>query len=186
MKKQDFLKKIKKMSPIEYILSVAVIISGVAIDQVTKALAFHFLGPVTPKIGGKSVPIIEGVLHFTGHLNDGCIGGLFSDKRYIFLIISTVMIVGIGIYLFGFCKERMMLKVGLALIVSGGIGNMIDRIAYGYVVDMIDFYLFDWWHWIFNIADAFVCIGAGVVVLALVLDLIKDMKEKKQKNEDKQ
>ena len=108
--------------------------------------------------------------------------------RGLFVIVFALdmAIVGIGVYLFGFCKERMTLRVGLAMIVSGGIGNMIDRIAYGYVVDMLNFCLFDFWTWVFNVADAFVCVGAGVVVLALILDLIKESKEKKQKNENKQ
>jgi lipoprotein signal peptidase len=54
------------------------------------------------------------------------------------MVISTLAIIGIGVYLFRFCKERMLLKVGLAMIVSGGLGNMVDRIFYGYVIDMID------------------------------------------------
>ena len=105
------------------------------------------------------------------------------------MVISTIAIVGIGVYLFRFCRERMLLRVGLAMIISGGLGNMVDRIFYGYVIDMIDFCLFPFWKWIFNIADAFVCVGAGVVVLSLVLDIIKDAKQKKkkeEKNEDNQ
>ena len=78
----------------------------------------------------------------------------------------------------------MILQIGLAFIAGGGIGNMIDRVAFGYVVDMIDFCLFDFWKWIFNVADAFVCIGAGLVVLALILDIISEGKKKKVKNEN--
>ena len=68
------------------------------------------------------------------------------------------------------------------LIVSGGIGNMIDRIALGYVVDFIDFALIDFA--VFNIADSLVCIGAGLLVLALVLDIIKEAKLEKAKRDD--
>ena len=82
----------------------------------------------------------------------------------------------------------MLLKVGLALIVSGGIGNMIDRIFRydpiydcGVVVDMIDFKGI--WQFIFNVADALVCVGAGIVILALILDVIKEQREKKEKSQ---
>ena len=157
------------------IILTIVVAVGILLDQISKVLVSTLM------FTNQRIELIPGVLRLNYIKNEGAAFGMLSEHRWVFMIISTVAIVGIGIYLFGFCKERMMLKVGLALIVSGGIGNMIDRIAYGYVVDMIDFYLFDWWHWIFNIADAFVCIGAGVVVLALVLDLIKDMKEKNHK-----
>ena len=76
----------------------------------------------------------------------------------------------------------MMMKVGIAVIIGGGIGNMIDRVAYGFVVDMIDFCPFDFWIWIFNVADACVCVGAGVVILSIVLDIVKEVKARKNEN----
>ena len=107
---------------------------------------------------------------------------MLSDDRWIFMVLSSVAIVGIGVYLFRFCRERMLLQTGLALILGGGVGNMIDRIAYGYVVDMIDFCPFDFWVWIFNVADSCVCVGAGIVLLSLVIDIIKEAKQKKNDN----
>jgi signal peptidase II len=77
-------------------------------------------------------------------------------------------------------------RVALSLIIGGGIGNMIDRIAYGFVVDFIDFCLFDFWVWVFNIADAAVCVGAGLFILELILELVAEYRKKKngvQKNE---
>jgi signal peptidase II len=68
------------------------------------------------------------------------------------------------------------------MIVSGGIGNMIDRTVLGYVIDMIDFTLINFA--VFNGADSFVCVGAGILILALILDIIKETKEKKGKAED--
>ena len=162
------------------IILVCVVVFGILLDQITKLLTLNFMDL------GQSIKLIPGVFNLTYIQNRGAAFGMLSNHRWVFMVISTVAIVGIGIYLFGFCKERMTLRVGLAMIVSGGVGNMIDRIAYGYVIDMIDFCLFDFWKWIFNVADAFVCVGAGVVVLALILDLIKESKEKTQKNENKQ
>ena len=58
---------------------------------------------------------------------------------------------------------------------------MIDRIFLGYVVDFLDFYaLGDMWIWVFNVADAFVCVGAGIVALYLIMDIIKDAKKPKE------
>ncbi len=157
----------------------SVILGGIALDQITKILVLRFMTL------GQSIVLIPGVLNLTYIQNRGAAFGMLSEHRWIFMIISTVAIIGICVYLFGFCKERMMLKVGLALIISGGIGNMIDRTAYGFVVDMIDFCLFDFWKWIFNVADACVCIGAGVVILSLILDITREAKEKNQKDENK-
>lgn len=160
------------------IILICVILGGILVDQISKILTFSLMSV------GESIELIPGALNLTYIQNEGAAFGMLSNHRWIFMIISAVAIIGIGIYLFGFCKERMMLKVGLAMIVSGGLGNMVDRTVYGYVVDMIDFCLFDFWKWIFNVADAFVCVGAGVVVLSLLLDIIKDTKEKKKKNEN--
>jgi len=79
----------------------------------------------------------------------------------------------------------MLFKVGLALVISGGIGNMIDRVAYGYVIDMIEATfietLFGWSFAIFNVADSFVCVGAGLVIFCLVRDIIKEGKVNENK-----
>jgi signal peptidase II len=65
----------------------------------------------------------------------------------------------------------------MSLLVSGGIGNMIDRTLLGYVVDFIDFRLINFA--VFNGADAFVCVGAGILMLALILQIIDEEKAKK-------
>ena len=138
------------------IILISIIVGGIALDQLTKILVLNFMEL------GQSIKLIPNVLNLTYIQNRG----------------AAFAIIGIGVYLFGFCQERLMVKVGLATIISGGIGNMIDRTAYGFVVDMIDFCLFDFWIWIFNVADACVCVGAGIVILGIVLDLIKEAKKK--------
>jgi len=159
------------------IILISIILGGIGIDLLTKLLV---AGLMTL---GQSVPLIPGALNLTYIHNKGAAFGMLSEHRWVFMVISTVAIIGIGIYLFGFCKERMLLRVGLAMIISGGLGNMVDRIFYGYVIDMIDFCLFPFWKWIFNVADAFVCVGAGVVVLSLILDIIKETRNKKKTKE---
>ena len=68
-------------------------------------------------------------------------------------------------------------RVAIAFMAGGGIGNMVDRILLGYVIDFIDFYAFPKvWSYVFNVADSFVCIGAGLLVLYLVQEMIKETK----------
>ncbi len=167
---------------VAYIILAAIVVGGILIDQLTKAIV------VANMTINESIPIIKDFFHITYITNDGMAFGLADDSRWVFMVFSTIAILGIGVYLFGFCKERMLLKVGLALIVSGGIGNMIDRIFRydpiydcGVVVDMIDFKGI--WQFIFNVADALVCVGAGIVILALILDVIKEQREKKEKSQ---
>lgn len=157
---------------------VSIIVGAVALDQLTKILVLNFMEL------GQSIELIPNVLNLTYIQNRGAAFGMLSEHRWVFMIVSTVAIIAMCIYLFGFCKERPMVKIGLATIIGGGIGNMIDRTAYGFVVDMIDFCLFDFWIWIFNVADACVCVGAGIVMLGIILELVKETK-KKQNDDNK-
>ena len=110
--------------------------------------------------------------------------GMLKDHRWVFMVFSTIAIVALIVYLFRFRPESRWMQVSMAMIIGGGIGNMIDRVLLGYVVDFIDFTLINFA--VFNVADSFVCIGAGIMILCLVLDLIKEIKlEKAQKAEEK-
>lgn len=163
--------KITKKSKIDYILYTAIILGGILLDQITKLLASTYLKVVD------TVPIIEGVLHLTYAENTGAAFGMLKDHRWVFLSISTVAIIGMGLYLYLFKSESRLYDVAIAMIVSGGMGNMFDRLGLGYVVDFIDFRLINFA--VFNGADSFVCVGSGLLILALILDLVKESKEKK-------
>lgn len=154
------------------IVTLAVIFGVVAADQVSKLLVLHFLYE-------DKVTLIPGVLDFTYVENRGMAFGLLADHRWVFMLFSTVGIALIAFYLFRFVKSKLG-RVALALVVGGGIGNMIDRIAYGFVVDFIDFCAFDFWKWVFNIADAAVCVGAGLFILQLILEIVAESKKSKQ------
>lgn len=161
----------KKKRAVDYICYSAIIAIGILLDQLTKFLVVKFIPHES------SVPLIRDILHLTHIRNRGAAFGMLDDKRWIFIILSTVAIIGISLYLYFGHAQNKLYGVSLALIVSGGIGNMIDRIALGYVIDFIDFRAFDFWKWIFNGADSFVCIGAGLLILALILDIVKEYKE---------
>ncbi|MBO5287395.1 MAG: signal peptidase II [Clostridia bacterium] len=156
------------------IITASIVAVVIIVDFITKALVHNLMAL------GQSIPLIKGVLHLTYIRNEGAAFGMLSEHRWVFMVVSVVAILAIGVYLFIFSKEGMLSKVGLALIVGGGIGNMIDRISLGYVIDMIDFCPFEFWVWIFNVADSCVCVGAGIVILSLILDLTKESKRKKE------
>ena len=139
------------------IVSVVLMLVGVGLDQLTKYLVVANMGL------HESIAVIPGVFNFTYIQNDGAAFGMLDDQRWIFLVLSTVAIIGILGFMFWKKPQDKLLLASLILIVSGGIGNMIDRIALGYVIDFIDFCAFpELWKWVFNVADSFVCIGAGL------------------------
>ena len=156
------------------LICIIVIALSVIFDQLTKQLAVHFLEK------GDPFDVIPGVFRFSYVENRGAAFGMLDDHRWVFMIISTVAIVAMLVYIWKFAPKSIFLTVGLSLVVGGGIGNMIDRVAYGYVVDFIDFCAFpNLWMWVFNVADACVCVGAGMVMLYFVIDIIKDAKKEK-------
>lgn len=164
--------KFKKLPLWEYITYSAIILGGILIDQLTKILSTLYLKPIG------SVPIIKDVLHLTYVKNPGAAFGMLADSRWVFMILSSVAIVAMSVYLFSGMSQNKLYSVSLSIIISGGIGNMIDRVALGYVVDFIDFCLIDFA--VFNGADSFVCVGAGMLILALILDIKKEMQENKK------
>ena len=154
----------------------AVMAVTVFLDQLTKYLTILHLKPID------TLPIIEDVFHLTYVENTGAAFGMMKDARWVFMITSTVAIVGILIYMFRRTyvkKEKMpwMEALSLSLIVGGGIGNMIDRTTLGYVVDMIDCRFINFA--VFNVADSFVCVGAGLMILHLILEMVKEAKAEK-------
>ena len=165
--------KFRILKKLDYILYLSIISAGIVLDQLTKLLAVRFLLPID------TCPIINDVLHLTYAENRGAAFGILADNRWVFLIISTVAILAMAFYLFSGLSEGRLWGISLAMIISGGIGNMIDRVALGYVVDFIDFRLINFA--IFNGADSFVCVGAGLLMLSLVLDMIKERKREERK-----
>lgn len=173
----------KKQPKKNYILYSAIILGGILLDQLTKWLVVKFMDLYD------SIPLIQDFLHITYTTNDGAAFGMMDGARWIFMVISTVAILAFAAYLYLGHAENMLYGVSIAMVVSGGIGNMIDRLGLGFyvnpvtgmgeVVDFIDFCGI--WHAIFNGADSFVCVGAGLLMLALILDIIKEAKTEKEK-----
>ena len=146
-------------------------IAAVVLDQVSKMLVLRYLVPVG------SYKLWEGVLHFTYVENTGAAFGMLKDHRWVFLVLSTVAILAVIGYILVVRPKGWIERIALASIAGGGIGNMIDRVGYGFVVDFIDVTCIDFY--VFNIADSFVCVGCGLLILALILEEIRQKKEKK-------
>ncbi len=143
---------------LEAILVAAVII----LDQWVKHLTDIHLMPL-----GTSVPLWEGVFHFTSTHNTGAAFGMLAGGRWLFLVLSVTACAGIIYVLVKFHKRlHILLRVCLALILAGAVGNLIDRVLLGYVRDMFDFRLIHFA--IFNVADSAVSVGAVLFMLDLL------------------
>lgn len=153
---------------------ILITVGVVVLDQFTKWLAVEYLIPIG------TVPIIKDALHLTYVENPGAAFGMMQNSRWIFLLVSTVAIIAIIIYLIKFAPKNKLALLSLAFILGGGIGNMIDRVALGYVVDFIDFRLINFA--VFNVADSFVCVGAALLIIYV---LFIEGKENKRPDGDK-
>ncbi len=154
-----------------WILTTAVV---VILDQVSKWLAVKYLIPIG------TFPIIKDAVHLTYVENPGAAFGMMQNSRWVFLLVSSVAIIGIIIYLIKFAPNNKLAQLSLAFILGGGIGNMIDRVALGYVVDFIDFRLINFA--VFNIADSFVCVGAVLLISYVIFIEGKETKKSEVKN----
>lgn len=135
-----------------------VVILVLALDQGTKLLVKTTMGI------NQSIPVIKNVFHLTFVLNAGAAFSML-ERQTIFFIVTTVLVLGaILYYLRQVPKEKFWLRLGLALLLGGATGNLIDRIRMGLVVDFFDFRVFP----VFNIADIAISVGVGLLILDLL------------------
>lgn len=160
------------------ILSIILIILVVILDQVTKILSLEYLA------GIDTFPLIRNVLHLTYVENKGAAFGMLADHRWVFMVISVIGIAALFMWIVISKPENKFMICGLSFVIGGGIGNMIDRCFRGFVVDMIDCRFIDFY--VFNVADSFVCIGCGIVLLVLICEIFAEAKEKKASQAQKQ
>jgi signal peptidase II len=151
------------------LISLGIIAVGILADQLTKLLAVVHLSEIS------TFPLWKGVFHLTYVENRGAAFGMLAEHRWIFMVVSSVAILALLAWLVLSKDLRPLSVISLSMIASGGIANMIDRMRLGYVVDFFDFTLIDFA--VFNVAYCFVCIGAGILALAMVLDLVREKKK---------
>ena len=120
----------------------------------------------------ESITVIPGFFHLTYITNDGMAFGInFPFGIYIFSIISIIFTVILFYYLWTIRQESIFIRSGVAMILAGAIGNLIDRLFLGEVVDFLDFMIGDLHWYVFNFADSFVTIGMGIILYdAIILE----------------
>lgn len=149
----------------------AIIISVVILDQITKYLAL--------RLKNGSITIIDNFLDLYYLENRGAAFGIFQGKKFLLTFVTAFIILGMCIFLF---KERSRLslisKVSISLIIAGAIGNLLDRIFRHYVIDFISVTLPGGYDFpVFNLADIAVVIGTFLLIIAFFST--KDFEEKK-------
>ena len=151
--------------PFRALLFVGLAATVVAFDQWTKRLAeVHLL-----ESGARSmpVPLVGDYLRLTYVENRGAAFGLFQDQTVFFVVVGVVVIGVIAVSYRYLPRSGLLLHLALGLQLGGAIGNLIDRIRQGYVVDFVDFgYQTNWWP-VFNVADASIVIGVGLLALSM-------------------
>lgn len=140
---------------------VALIIGAVivAADQIIKYFVSTNLQPVG------SISVIDNFLKFTYVENNGVAFGMFADMRWIFVVLTSALLIAIIIVMFVKRPKGKMFYISAGLIIGGGIGNLIDRIFYGYVIDYISVSFFPP---VCNFADYAITIGTILLVVYLL------------------
>lgn len=135
------------------------------VDQITKTAIFRSINPFDVR---SVIPDFFNLVHVR---NKGAIFGFFSnaDSSFIFVLLTVFSLAALGLVVYYFIKtpvSEKLMNVSLSLILAGALGNQIDRIMRGYVIDFLDFKFWGW-HWpSFNVADS--CISTGAVLLIFI------------------
>ena len=139
----------------------------VAIDQLTKAAVRATL-PLH-----ESVTVLPGFIDFTHVRNSGAAFGIlngvdFPFKTIMIAVVATSALIGVGMYAASLAHHQLVARLGLALIIGGAAGNLIDRVIAGSVVDFVDVYWRTYHFWAFNVADSAISIGVAIMILDML------------------
>lgn len=152
---------------IYYLLALIVLI----LDQASKYVVSHYMQV------GQSISIIPNVFEITSLRNTGAAWSILEGKMIFFYIVSILVLVIVIYYMQKIGRFRPLLGTSLGLIIGGTLGNFLDRLIHGQVVDFIHVYIGSYSYPIFNLADSSLCVGA---ILLLIYSL-KDGKKGEQK-----
>ncbi len=156
-----------------YILAIVVSVLFLLADRVTKFVV------ATNMELFESAPFIPGFMEFRYIHNTGGAWGIMSDKTWVLVLLTSIVMFGCIAFLIRNGKKNPLIFWAICLVLSGGVGNMYDRIFNsGRVIDFLATQFIDFP--IFNIADCAVCIGAGLLILHFILEIIREEREKKE------
>ncbi len=139
----------------------------VAIDQATKAFVRQALSP------GDSFPVIANILHLTYVRNPGAAFGILQGKLGLLIAASIIMVAVVLFYTRSIARSEPWLGLGYSLALGGAVGNLIDRIRYGWVTDFVDFRVWP----VFNVADTAIFLGVCILLWRTVILSPKTFKE---------
>ena len=140
-------------------------------DQVSKAIVVRTMSLY------ESVPVIENFFHFTYITNDGMAFGIdFPFGYFIFSLVSVLLTLFLFWYLWTVRNDSLVIRLGLAMIIAGAVGNLIDRLMLGEVIDFLDFMIGNFHWYVFNLADSYVTVG---MVLILTDSIFLEKKREK-------
>ena len=140
------------------VLTISLVI--VVIDQISK-----YLIRSTMELH-ETIPVIKNFFHLTYVSNDGMVFGInFPWSMYFLAAASFLLTIFLIVYLWHERKGHILLRISLALIIAGAIGNFIDRAMFKTVVDMFDFIFWGWHFYIFNVADSAVTVGMIIYLI---------------------
>lgn len=150
----------------------AVMAAAVAADQLTKAWVLEAFSLY------ESREVIPGFFNLVYVTNKGAAFSMFASvdsvwRHYFFLGVGAAALIGLTVAYWKLRREHPLYPVALALIAGGAVGNLIDRVRFGSVIDFLDFYI-SGYHWpAFNVADSAICVGAGLFIVVNFLDARK-------------
>lgn len=160
-----------KNKKISYILILAIVVVGVVLDLVTKIFfEKYFLSH------NNDIVVIPNFFTFTYVKNTGAAYGMFSNNTLVLTIVSIVMVIAFIVYDVFNHSNHILYVLGFSFVISGAIGNLIDRIFLGYVRDFISIRIFNF---VFNIADIFVTCGMVLFAIYFIITIFKEQKGKK-------
>ena len=163
----------------QYRWFIGIALIGILLDQLTKELILANMSL------HQSIELLENFVHITSVRNPGAAFGILADNSLripFFILVSVVASLGILWYLRREQGGNLRLQIGLSLIFSGAVGNLIDRIRFGEVIDFIDVHWYQY-HWpAFNVADSAICIGVGLLLVDSWLEERDKAAAKKSEN----
>ena len=120
-----------------------------------------------------SVTIVPGLLDFTRVQNSGAAFGIlnaveFPFKTVVMALVAAAALIGVGIYAASLAHHQLAARIGLALVIGGAAGNLLDRIVTGSVIDFVDVYWRTYHFWAFNVADSAITIGVAIMILDML------------------
>ncbi|TJX73828.1 lipoprotein signal peptidase [Staphylococcus haemolyticus] len=145
-------------------ISLIVAIAILIIDQVTKRIIATIMNI------GDSYEVIPNFLNITSHRNNGAAWGILSGKMGFFYIITIVILIVLVLFYIKEAKYNLFMQVAISLLFAGALGNFIDRLVNGEVVDFVDTNIFGYDFPIFNVADSSLTIGVLFIIIALLKD----------------